>query len=55
MDVVTALVLRLHAFHDERVRFRQRWIGSLAGLKAAGVAVNVVWARRDPIAVPAIL
>ncbi|HZN91433.1 MAG TPA: alpha/beta hydrolase [Myxococcales bacterium] len=39
---------------DERVRFRERWIGSLARLSKVGVRVNVVWAMRDPIAVPEI-
>ena len=36
---------------DERVRFRDRWIGALTRLD---VPTHVLWANRDPIAVPAI-
>lgn len=42
---------QISSYLDERVRFRERWIGSLARLSKAGVKVNVVWAMRDPIAV----
>jgi pimeloyl-ACP methyl ester carboxylesterase len=45
---------RLHAiagYMDERVRFRERWIGSLETLD---VPALVLWGRRDPVAVPAI-
>ncbi len=45
---------RISSYLDERVRFRERWIGSLPALKERGVPVRVVWARKDPIAVPAI-
>jgi pimeloyl-ACP methyl ester carboxylesterase len=42
---------QISSYLDERVRFRERWIGSLARLAKAGVKVNVVWALKDPIAV----
>ena len=45
---------QLSSYLDERVRFRQRWIGSLRSLASAGVPVHVVWGRKDPIAVPEI-
>jgi pimeloyl-ACP methyl ester carboxylesterase len=45
---------RISTYLDERVRFRERWIGSLGQLSAVGVPVRVVWARRDPIAVASI-
>lgn len=36
---------------DERIRFRDRWFGALQRLD---LPVHLLWARRDPIAVPAI-
>jgi pimeloyl-ACP methyl ester carboxylesterase len=36
---------------EERVRFRDRWIGALTQLD---VPAHVLWGRRDPVAVPAI-
>lgn len=45
---------RISTYLDERVRFRQRWVGSLGQLAVAGVPVRVVWARKDPIAIPLI-
>jgi len=42
---------QISSYLHERVRFRERWIGSLARLAAKGVRVNIVWAMRDPIAV----
>ena len=45
---------QISSYLDERVRFRERWIGSIPRLAKAGVRVNVVWAMRDPIAVPEI-
>lgn len=41
----------ISSYLDERVRFRDRWIGALTRLD---LPVHVVWGRRDPIAVPAI-
>jgi pimeloyl-ACP methyl ester carboxylesterase len=46
--------LRLPAisrYLEERVRFRERWIGALTQLD---VPAHVLWGRRDPVAVPAI-
>jgi pimeloyl-ACP methyl ester carboxylesterase len=46
--------LRLPAvirYYDERVRFRQRWIGALERLDRPAL---VLWGRQDPVAVPAI-
>lgn len=46
--------LRMHqlsGYQDERVRFRERWIGSLSRLKDAGIPVQLVWGMKDPIAV----
>jgi pimeloyl-ACP methyl ester carboxylesterase len=42
---------RLTLYQDERVRFRDRWIG---GLTRLDVPTHVLWGKRDPIAVPAI-
>lgn len=39
------------AYVDERYRFYQRWTGPLARLD---VPAQVIWGRRDPVAVPAI-
>ncbi|MBS3744699.1 MAG: alpha/beta hydrolase [Wenzhouxiangellaceae bacterium] len=39
------------AYVDERYRFYQRWTGPLAQLD---VPAQVIWGRRDPVAVPAI-
>jgi pimeloyl-ACP methyl ester carboxylesterase len=41
----------LAGYMDERVRFRDRWIGSL---REIAVPSHVLWGRLDPIAVPAI-
>jgi len=41
----------ISSYLDERFRFRERWIGALAKLD---IPAHVLWARRDPIAVPAI-
>jgi pimeloyl-ACP methyl ester carboxylesterase len=41
----------ISSYLDERVRFRERWIGALRSLD---VPMHVLWGRRDPIAVPAI-
>jgi len=42
---------QISSYLDERVRFRERWIGSLGKLINVGVRTNVVWAAKDPIAV----
>jgi pimeloyl-ACP methyl ester carboxylesterase len=42
---------QLSTYQDDRVRFRERWIGSLERLD---LPAHVLWGRRDPIAVPAI-
>jgi pimeloyl-ACP methyl ester carboxylesterase len=41
----------LASYMDERIRFRERWIGALRRLD---VPAHVLWARRDPVAVMAI-
>jgi pimeloyl-ACP methyl ester carboxylesterase len=41
----------ISSYLDERVRFRKRWGNALENLDIPG---HVLWARRDPIAVPAI-
>ncbi len=45
------LVHRLSGYLDERVRFRQRWLGALAQLD---LPVHLLWGRRDPVARAAI-
>lgn len=45
---------RMHAisgYIDERFRFRERWVGALQRFDRPAF---VLWARRDPVAVPAI-
>ena len=44
-------VHQLSSYIDERYRFRRRWVGAL---KRLDVPSLILWARRDPIAVPAI-
>jgi len=44
------LLPAISSYLDERVRFRERWIGALTRLD---VPTHVLWGRRDPIAVPA--
>ncbi len=46
-----AVTAKISGYLDERVRFRHRWIDELTGLN---LPTHVLWARRDPIAVPAI-
>lgn len=41
----------LASYMDERIRFRERWIGALRRLD---LPAHVLWARRDPVAVMAI-
>jgi pimeloyl-ACP methyl ester carboxylesterase len=41
----------ISSYLDERVRFRSRWIGALTRLD---LPTHILWARRDPVAVPAI-
>jgi pimeloyl-ACP methyl ester carboxylesterase len=41
----------LAGYMNERVRFRERWIGPLTRLD---LPAHVLWGRRDPVAVPAI-
>jgi len=41
----------ISGYMNERVRFRDRWIGALTRLD---LPTHVLWANRDPIAVPAI-
>ena len=41
----------ISCYLDERVRFRPRWIDQLATLE---LPTHVLWAKKDPIAVPAI-
>ncbi len=46
--------LRMHQisrYLDERVRFRERWVGALGRLE---LPTLLLWGRRDPVAVPAI-
>lgn len=46
--------LRVHQisrYIDERYRFRERWVGALRRLD---LPTLILWARRDPVAVPAI-
>ncbi len=42
---------RISSYLDERVRFRDRWVGALRRLD---VPAHVLWGRRDPVAVAAI-
>ena len=42
---------QLSGYIDERYRFRERWVGALRRLDLPAL---VLWARRDPVAVPAI-
>ena len=44
-------VHQLSGYIDERYRFRERWVGALRRLD---IPALVLWARRDPVAVPAI-
>ena len=44
-------VHQLSGYIDERYRFRERWVGALRRLD---VPALILWARRDPVAVPAI-
>lgn len=41
----------ISSYLDERFRFSKRWIGALAKLD---IPAHVLWAKRDPIAIPAI-
>jgi pimeloyl-ACP methyl ester carboxylesterase len=45
------LLPRISTYLDERRRFAGRWIGALTRLD---IPAHVLWAERDPIAVPAI-
>jgi len=47
----TLRVPQLSSYQNDRVRFRERWIGPLTRLD---IPAHVLWGRRDPIAVPAI-
>ena len=38
-------------YMNERVRFRERWIGALTRLD---VPAHILWGRRDPVALPAV-
>lgn len=42
---------QISSYLDERVRFRDRWLGALRRLD---LPVHLLWGRRDPVAVPAI-
>lgn len=42
---------KISRYLDERVRFRERWVGALEHLD---IPAHILWGRRDPIAVPAI-
>jgi pimeloyl-ACP methyl ester carboxylesterase len=42
---------QLSQYIGERARFRERWLDSLPKLEAP---MNLIWAKEDPIAVPAI-
>ena len=44
-------VHQLSGYIDERYRFRERWVGAL---RRFDLPALVLWARRDPVAVPAI-
>jgi pimeloyl-ACP methyl ester carboxylesterase len=44
-------VHRISSYIDERYRFRDRWVGALRHLDLPAL---ILWARRDPVAVPAI-
>ena len=44
-------VHQLSSYIDERYRFRERWVGALRRLDLPAL---ILWARRDPVAVPAI-
>jgi pimeloyl-ACP methyl ester carboxylesterase len=44
-------VHQLSSYLDERYRYRERWVGALRRLD---LPTLVLWARRDPVAVPAI-
>ncbi len=44
-------VHQLSGYIDERYRFRERWVGAL---KRLDLPALILWARRDPVAVPAI-
>ena len=44
-------VHQLSSYIDERFRFRERWVGALRRLDLPAL---ILWARRDPVAVPAI-
>lgn len=46
-----AVLPRLIGYLDERVRFRERWVGALSRVD---LPVHVLWGRKDPIAVPAL-
>ncbi len=46
-----AVLPQLSGYLDERVRFRERWVGALEHLD---IPAHILWGRRDPIAVPAI-
>lgn len=41
----------ISSYLDERVRFRDRWVGALRRLD---IPAHLYWGRRDPVAVPAI-
>jgi hypothetical protein len=38
-------------YMNERVRFRERWIGALTRLD---LPTHILWGRRDPVALPAV-
>jgi len=42
---------RISSYQEERLRFRDRWVGALSRLD---LPAHVLWGRRDPIAVAAI-
>ncbi|MFQ5526980.1 MAG: alpha/beta fold hydrolase [Thermoanaerobaculia bacterium] len=46
-----AVLPRISGYLDERVRFRERWVGALERLD---LPVHVLWGRLDPVAVPAV-
>lgn len=46
--LLTPAIIR---YLEERARFRERWLGALRALEAPA---HILWARQDPVAVPAI-
>lgn len=45
------LLPRISRYLDERVRYRERWVGALERLD---LPAHILWGRLDPIAVPAV-